>query len=171
MPNAAWWIDHLQLRPHPEGGYYRRIYTAADSLPASCLPGRYDSGTRPLATAIYYLLPGDHCSRLHRLKADEIWHFYYGAGLTVHIIDEDGDYRPARLGHDPHAGQSFQSVVRAGCWFGATVDDPDTFALLGCTVTPGFDFADFELGERSSLLRQHPRHEALIMRLTRATGE
>jgi predicted cupin superfamily sugar epimerase len=120
-----------------------------------------------VATAIYYLLPGTQCSRLHRLKSDEIWHFYHGAPLTMHIIDEQGMYRPVRLGQDPRAGQNFHSVVRAGCWFGAALDDPHAFALLGCTVAPGFDFADFELGERAALLARYPQHAALITRLTR----
>lgn len=166
MNSAAWWIDHLQLETHPEGGYFRRIYTAADELSAACLPERYAGDSRPAATAIYYLLPGSECSRLHRLKSDEIWHFFYGAGLTIHAIDESGDYRPVRLGADPHAGQTFHNVVRAGCWFGATVDDPNAFTLVSCIVVPGFDFADFELGKRATLIKHYPQHAELITRLT-----
>lgn len=155
------WIAHLQLAPHPESGYFRRNYTAALVLD---LPDR--NGPRPAATAIFYLLKGDQRSRLHRLKSDELWHFYTGSPLTVHRLDLHEGYVAAKLGCDPVAGQRFQIAVRAGCWFGATVDDPAGFSLLGCTVAPGFDFADFELADRATLLCQYPQHAKLIERLT-----
>lgn len=155
------WIAHLRLAPHPEGGYFRRGYTAELTLD---LPDR--NGPRPVATAIFYLLKGGRHSRLHRLKSDELWHFHTGSALTVHVLDPQGGYDAFRLGADPIAGQRLQIVVRAGCWFGATVDDPAGFGLVGCTVAPGFDFADFELADRAALLRQYPQHVALIERLT-----
>ena len=85
--NAAYWIETLDLRPHPEGGYFRRVYTAANSIDPAALPAGY-RGPRPVASAIYYLLEGAEFSSLHRLKSDEIWHFYTGSPLTVHIIDK-----------------------------------------------------------------------------------
>ncbi|MDG4553708.1 MAG: cupin domain-containing protein [Candidatus Competibacter sp.] len=112
------------------------------------------------------MLKGGQHSRLHRLKSDELWHFYSGSALTVHVLDLQGEYGAFRLGSDPAAGQRWQGVVRAGCWFGATVDGPAGFSLLGCTVAPGFDFADFELADRATLLCQYPQHAALIERLT-----
>ena len=154
------WIAHLQLTPHPEGGYFRRNYTAEYQLD---LPDR--NGLRPVATAIYFLLKSDQHSRLHRLQSDELWHFYSGSALTVHVLDPHGAYAAIRLGSDPMLGQCWQGVVRAGCWFGATVDTSMSFSLVGCTVAPGFDFADFELAERDALLRQYPQHAALIARL------
>lgn len=151
------WIARLQLEPHPEGGYFRRSYTAGLTL---LLPDR--AGPRPAATAIYYLLRGGQRSRLHRLKSDELWHFYTGSPLTVHVLDGEGQYVARSLGSDPTLDQQFQLSVSAGCWFGATVDDPAGFSLVGCTVAPGFDFADFELANRSALVRQYPRYIGII---------
>ncbi|MEZ5578021.1 MAG: cupin domain-containing protein [Candidatus Competibacteraceae bacterium] len=155
------WIAHLRLAPHPEGGYFRRDYTAELTLD---FPDR--SGPRPVATAIFYLLKGSQHSRLHRLKSDELWHFHLGSALTLHRLDRREGYVATKLGADPAAGQHLQIAVRAGCWFGATVDDPAGFSLLGCTVAPGFDFADFELANRATLIHQYPQHAALIERLT-----
>ncbi|MDG4563026.1 MAG: cupin domain-containing protein [Candidatus Competibacter sp.] len=155
------WIAHLRLAPHPEGGYFRRGYTAELTLD---LPDR--TGPRPVATAIFYLLKGDQHSRLHRLKSDELWHFHLGSALTLHRLGRREGYVATKLGANPAAGQHLQIAVRAGCWFGATVDDPAGFSLLGCTVAPGFDFADFELANRATLIHQYPQHAALIERLT-----
>jgi predicted cupin superfamily sugar epimerase len=155
------WIACLQLEPHPEGGYFRRSYTAELTL---VLPDR--AGQRPVATAIYYLLKGGQRSRLHRLKSDELWHFYTGSPLTVHVLDGEGQCAARLLGNDPTLGQQFQLSTSAGCWFGATVDDPTGFSLVGCTVAPGFDFADFKLADRAALIRQYPQHAELIERLT-----
>lgn len=151
---AEYWIERLGLKPHPEGGYYAETYRAAQTLPNG----------RPVATAIYFLLEHGNFSALHRLSSDEMWHFYTGDPLMVHLIEPMGAYRVLRLG----PGQSFQGVVPAGCWFGATVETPGGYALVGCTVAPGFDFADFELAEREALTRLYPQHRALIERLTRS---
>lgn len=158
MAEAAVWIERLGLLPHPEGGYYRRVYTAPVTLE---LP----HGVRPAMTAIYYLLPAGARSRLHRLSADECWYFHQGAALTVHVLTAAGVYTPYRLGPDP-LRDTLQLTVPAGVWFGATVNSASGFALVGCTVTPGFDFADFELGQRRTLLAQYPQHAALICQLT-----
>ena len=96
-----------------------------------------------------------------------MWHFYAGAPLSVHAIDNDGEGIEIKLGPNPERGEVFQSVVPAGCWFGAGLAQADTFALVGCTVAPGFDFADFEMAERSELLLEFPQHADLIRRLTR----
>jgi len=160
------WIALLGLTPHPEGGYFRETYRADESIPAAALPERY-GGARPYATTIYYLLQNNDFSALHRLASDETWHFYGGAPLAIHIIDTAGNYRIARLGNNPQNGESFQVVVGAGCWFGATVTGPDGYTLAGCTVAPGFDFADFEIADRQTLIRQHPALAHLITNLTR----
>jgi predicted cupin superfamily sugar epimerase len=162
--NADSWIHHLHLEPHPEGGYFRRIYTATWCIPADVLPDRGEA--RPVATAIYYLLKGQQQARLHRLKSDELWHFYLGSSLVVHVFEPDGNYVAWRLGAELNADQHLCIAVRAGCWFGATVVDPDGFSLVGCTVAPGFDFADFELADREALLGRYPQYAALIERLT-----
>ena len=108
----------------------------------SGLPARF-SGDRAFSTAIYYLLQGKDFSALHRIKQDEVWHFYDGSPLTIHVIDREGNYSTVRVGRSSGAGELPQAVVMAGCLFGATVDVPHSFALAGCTVAPGFDFADF----------------------------
>lgn len=166
MKKSEDYIRTLNLQPHPEGGWYRETYRASEDIPQARLPVRY-SGTRPSSTAIYFLLTAETFSALHRIKSDELWHFYAGSALTVHVIDLEGNYRALRLGSDLERGEIFQAVVPSGCWFGASVDAPQGFALVGCTVAPGFDFADFEMGVRGDLIGKYPRHRALIERLTR----
>lgn len=165
MSSYRHWIEQLDLQPHPEGGWYREVYRAAESISASALPARF-AGDRCFCTSIYFLLAGEHFSALHRIKQDELWHFYAGDGLTVHSIDPAGEYRAQRLGAHPERGELFQYMVPAGGWFGANVE-PDGYALVGCTVAPGFDFADFEMAERAALIAEFPEHRAIIERLTR----
>jgi len=117
---------------------------------------------------IYFLLEGENFSAFHRLRSDEIWHFYAGGTIAVHVIDPDGSYSKIQLGSDPQAGEVFQAVVKAGSWFASKVRDPKSFALAGCTVAPGFDFADFELGKRSELVKLYPQHRDLIEQFTRS---
>jgi uncharacterized protein len=159
------WIRELGLEPHPEGGFYREIYRSGDRVLRAGLPPRY-AGDRSLSTSIYFLLLSGQVSRLHRLRSDEIWHFYEGSPVTVHAIGPDGAYEPVALGRDPAAGQVMQSVVWAGWWFGAEVAGPDSYALVGCTIAPGFEFEDFELGRRDILLAEFPAHRAIIEKLT-----
>ena len=168
MNDAAFWIEHLDLRPHPEGGYFRETYRATETIAGSALPARFD-GSRAVATAIYFLITRDAFSALHRIRSDEIWHFYAGDAVTLAVLDADGAAKLATesLGRDLARGESPQVVIPAGAWFGAEVASSGSFALVGCTVAPGFDFADFELGERASLLRQYPQHRGVIERLTR----
>jgi len=161
MYPASYWVKKLGLIKHPEGGYYRETYRSAELISQQGLPAQF-SGTRAFSTAIYYLLPSNEISSLHRIKSDEVWHFYAGSQLTIHVIDEKGAYAQIKLGDD-----CFQAVVHAGCWFGATVDEPQSYALVGCTVAPGFDFADFEMAKRADLLAHYPQHHAIIERLTR----
>jgi predicted cupin superfamily sugar epimerase len=164
--DAAYWIKALDLQPHPEGGWFRETYRARERLPAAALPARYGE-ERALATAILFLLEGFQRSALHRLRSDELWHFHAGSALTLHVIHPNRVAEEIRLGGDPEHGERFQALVPAGSWFGATVGDPREFSLVGCTVAPGFDFADFELGDRAALLAAYPEHEALVRRLTR----
>ncbi len=166
MGDAGYWITALGLTRHPEGGYFRETYRSAGTIAAAALAGVF-GGERAFATSIHYLLTGDDFSALHRIKSDELWHFHAGSPLTVHLIGPDGGYAELRLGSDPGRGEAFQGVVPAGTWFGARVADPGGYALVSCTVAPGFDFADFELGRREELLRLFPRHAEVIERLTR----
>lgn len=164
--DARTWIDRLDLEPHPEGGYYRETYRASTSISGKALPDRF-SGDHNAAALIYFLLPADAVSALHRIQQDEIWHFYVGRPLTLHQIDAEGDYRTCTLGRAVEDGQQLHTVCPAETWFGATVDAEDGFTLVGCTTAPAFDFADFELADRPTLLDAYPQHRAVIERLTR----
>ncbi len=166
MPSAREWIDHLALTRHPEGGWYRETYRSRETIARTHLPARFD-GDRAFATTIYYLLESGDFSALHRIRQDEGWHFYDGSPLTLHLIAADGSYSTHRLGRDLALGQEPQATVPAGWFFAATVDEAESFSLVGCTVAPGFDFADFEMPSREQLCRLFPHHRALIECLTR----
>jgi hypothetical protein len=164
--NAQYWIDRLRLSPHPEGGYYRVTYQSALTIVQDALPPGFH-GDRFASTAIYFLLAQNDFSAFHRIAADELWHFYAGSGLMVYVIDREGNYFELQLGNAFEAGEVFQAVVKAGCWFASRLKDPAGFALVGCTVAPGFDFADFEMAKRSELSAAYPKHRELIEELTR----
>ena len=160
-------IRLLGLERHPEGGWFRRTYECADRLGADCLPPRFE-GERPVATAILYLLEGWDFSAFHRLKSDEIWHFYEGSPLVLYMLWEGGALHAVTLGRGIERGETFQAITPAGCWFAARVSDPDGFTLVGCTVAPGFDYTDFELANRTALTARYPQHREIIKGLTRA---
>lgn len=165
--DAAAWIGALGLVPHPEGGFFRETWRAPEAVGQEGLPPRFP-GPRALGTAIIYLLrAGDH-SRLHRLHADEVWHLYDGGPLHLHVLEPGAGYRRLALGRDIVRGESPQCVVPHGAWFGAEPAEGVAFVLAGCTVTPGFEYEDFELGERTALLTAFPAHHALVERLTAA---
>ena len=166
MHTAQEIIDRLALQPHPEGGHFRESYRSEQVIASQETPGKFPGG-RSFATAVYFLLHGDDFSALHRIRSDEIWHFYQGSSLTICSIDPTGALWRDRLGSDIIAGERPQVVVRAGSWFGAFLHDSSSYALLGCTVAPGFDFRDFEMGRRDRLLSEFPHHADLIRRLTR----
>ena len=167
MPKSAqYWVEILNLIAHPEGGYYRETYRSELSIAVEALPPQF-TGPRLVSTAIYFLLEGENFSAFHRLRSDELWHFYAGSPITVHVIEPDGGHSEIQLGGDLDAGEVLQAAVKAGRWFASRVRHPKTFALAGCTVAPGFDFADFELGKRAELVRLYPQHRNLIESLTR----
>jgi len=167
MKRAEEWIERLGLIPLPEeGGMYREVYRSGEIIPKTALPARFD-GERCFSTSIYYLLRHPEFSAFHRLRQEEVWHFYEGSPLTVHIIDLDGTCRQMHMGRDIDSGETLQLVLLAGQLFGATVDRPDSYSLIGCTVAPGFDLADFAAPARNELLAAYPQHRSLILRLTR----
>ena len=160
-------ISHYNLLPHPEGGFFRQTYAASEQIQRDALPERFD-GSRSFSTAIYFLLPFGNFSAFHRIKSDEVWHFYEGCSLHIHVIHPNGDYECLKLGSDMSNGESYQLVVPANAWFASEpVGDAGSFALVGCTVAPGFDFSDFELADAHKLVEQYPSHELLIKRLSR----
>jgi predicted cupin superfamily sugar epimerase len=164
--DAKYWIAALGLERHPEGGYFRQTYRAEMMIAREALPAGY-TGPRAASTAIYFLLDADAFSAFHRLRSDEVWHFYAGAPVAVHVINPAGEYATILLGNDPAAGERFQAVVSAGCWFASHVEDWKSWALVGCTVAPGFEFEDFEMAKREELAAEYPQHRAIIERLTR----
>jgi len=164
--NARFWIDYLQLAKHPEGGYFREIYRSNEFIHKKSLPDRYTS-FRSFSTSIYYLLENPEYSAFHRLKSDEIWHFYEGSSIQLYIVLPNGEFRKLILGKQPEEGQYFQAVIPKGCWFAAHVSEPKAFALVGCSVSPGFDFEDLEMGSREKLLKRFPQHSQLITKFTR----
>ncbi len=164
--DAEYWIEKLGLEPHPEGGYFRQTYKADMVVAKEALPAGF-VGDRAVSTAIYFLLEGENFSAFHRLRSDEVWHYYAGDPLVVHVIEPEGEYSRILLGCDLEAGQVLQAVVRAGCWFASHVVDWKSFAVVGCTVAPGFEFEDFEMGKRRELGASYPQHGELIEKLTR----
>jgi predicted cupin superfamily sugar epimerase len=159
-------IRNLQLKPHPEGGYFRETYRSEGEILPESLDARY-SGKRNYSTCIYYLLTSEAFSTFHRIVQDETWHFYDGSPLCLRMIFPGGSYTEAIIGRDLGNGQLPQFTVPGGTWFAANVIHTNDFSLMGCTVAPGFDFADFELGKREELLRMFPQHESVIKRFTR----
>ncbi len=159
-------IRLLGLEPlEPEGGFFAETWRARAMLPAGLVPGV--AATRPLAAAIYYLLTPATFSALHRLRADEVWHFYLGDPVELLLLEQGSAGRVVALGPALAAGQRPQAAVPAGAWQGARLAPGGAWALLGTTTAPGFDPADFELGRRDELLARWPGQRALIEALTR----
>jgi uncharacterized protein len=165
--NAKTIIEKLAHQPLPgEGGFYKETYRAAERIPISALPKRY-SADKCMGTAIYYLLTPDTFSALHRLPADEIFHFYLGDPVILLQLSPDGTGRTVTIGNNILAGETPQWVVPRQVWQGTMLPEGGKFALLGTTMAPGFDFADCELGNRAQLLAQYSKYAALITRLTK----
>jgi predicted cupin superfamily sugar epimerase len=154
---AAALIRALGLAPHPEGGWYRETWRAE----ATFETGR---GLRAAGTSIYYLLADGAVSRLHTLASDEVWHHHRGDPVSVHLFGIDG-YREARLGDATESQPAWQAVAPTGTAFGAEVAVPGGWALLGCTVAPGFSFVDFAWADLEALRRLHPARAEVIARL------
>lgn len=165
MKDASYWIKSFKLKAHPEGGYYREIYRSQERVAKDALPPRF-IGDRCFSTSIYFLLKVDQFSAFHKIKQDEIWHFYQGAALKIHVIDREGRYKCKGLGSNPDSEQAFQVVVNAGDYFAASVDAKEGFSLVGCSVAPGFEFDDFDMPTREELVKQFPQHEDLIDKYT-----
>lgn len=156
----------LGLKPLPmEGGYYAETYRAPESFAEGALPKGFD-GPRSLATAIYYLLTPDTFSAMHRLRSDEVYHFYAGGPVEMLLLGPGGTVRTLTLGPDILGGMQAQAVVPKGVWQGSRLKE-GSFALLGTTMAPGFDPADYEHGSREDLIGSFPEARELIVALTR----
>jgi uncharacterized protein len=167
LKNSKYWIEKLGLIKHPEGGWYREVYKSDELIKKEHLPERFSGGDRHFSTAIYFLLSGGEYSAFHRIKSDETWHFYDGSAVTIHMIDSSGNYSSASLGVDIESGEIPQFTVPHSSWFAAEVTEPDSFALVGCTVSPGFHFDDFEMGERETMINDFKNLENIIVKFTR----
>ncbi len=159
---AQYYIENLDLKKHPEGGYYKEVYRSSEYfiIPDYSLKKR----ERNYSTSIYFLLEGNDKSFFHKLTSDEIWHFYDGTDLRIIIIDNLGNLSEVLFGKGTGI---FQFTIKKDSWFAAELVDKTSFALIGCTVSPGFDFEDFVLGKREELINLFPQHERIIQKFTR----
>lgn len=159
-------IAALNLQPHPvEGGYFRETYRSAETLPQSVLP--HNPGPRSLATAIYYLLTPDTVSAMHKLPTDEVFHFYLGDPVQMLQLLPDGTSKTLILGTDIKNGHMPQTVVPGGVWQGSFLLPGGRYALLGATMAPGFDYADYVAGKYDELVSRWPERAPLLLKLTR----
>ncbi len=162
-PRVAQLVEILDLQPHPERGFFSETYRASAQVQASTHPG-----LRSASTAIYFLVTREQpTTYLHRLRSDEVFHFYEGGPLAVLRLFPEGNWDVAHLGIDLECGQRPQLVMPAGTWFGTELSAGSSHCLLGCTVAPGFEFDDFELGSASSLADQYPDAANYILRMQR----
>lgn len=158
-------IELFRMKPLPdEGGYYVETYRASEKIPHSALPQRY-SGRRSFSTAIMYLITDKAFSKLHRVRSDEVFHFYLGDPVIMLQLYPNGSGKIVELGRDIDKGRNLQATVPAGVWQGTMLKEGGRCALLGCTVAPGFEFADYESAKTDELLREYPDHRELIVRL------
>jgi hypothetical protein len=159
-------IQKLQLEPHPEGGFYKQTYKSEGIINEDSLSEEYQ-GKRNFSTCIYFLLTSDNFSAFHKIKQDEIWHFYDGSPIRLHIISQEGIHTSHQIGRDLENGEVPQFIVPGGNWFASEVVKKDSYSLVGCTVSPGFTFEDFELKSRKDLVSIFPEKEEIITKLTR----
>ena len=159
-------IKRFNLKPLPkEGGYYSETFRCNHIVASSSLPEGYGS-ERSLGTAIYYMLTPETKSLLHRLPTDEIYHFYLGDPVLMLNLFPDGTTKRMTLGQEIDSGQNVQLTVSGRVWQGSYLLEGGEFALMGTTMSPGFDFGDFEIGERNDLIRHYPSEKELIKKLT-----
>jgi predicted cupin superfamily sugar epimerase len=159
-------IAHYSLLPHPEGGWYKETYRSTNNIIQSALPS-YFTEERVFSTAIYFLLEQGNFSAFHKIKSDECWHFYAGQTLLVYVINTEGKLDIIKLGLDIENGEVFQYIVPANCWFASIPADHAEFCFVGCTVSPGFDFNDFELAKADDLIIEFPNLSDEIKKLCR----
>lgn len=165
MNNSEYWINKLELIKHPEGGYFKETYKNTENISDKELTAVFE-GTRSLATSIYFLLNSGEVSHFHRLKSDELWYFHAGSALTIYVIDQDGSLLEFKLGLNIENGESPQIIVPAGSIFGSSMNEENSYSLVGCMVSYGFDFRDFKLFKRDELLNLYPQHKDIIVKLT-----
>ena len=162
--DPQYYISKLGLEPHPEGGYFKRTFESQEQITDQELTVHFE-GKRMLYTSIYFLLTSNDVSHFHRLQSDELWYYHAGSPLSVHMIDENGEYTERKLGLDLENGEVPQVLVPKNTIFGSSVKDRETFSLVGCMVSPGFEYQDFELFTQEELLLKYPQHKEIIMKI------
>jgi predicted cupin superfamily sugar epimerase len=165
MNSPKYYIEKLGLTTHVEGGAFRETYRSNLVIPQEILSNDF-SGNRNVSTSIYFLLSYGQFSAFHKILSDEIWHFYAGQTLTIYEIETNGNLITHLLGADLEKGETFQCVIKAGNWFGSRCEIANGFSLVGCTVSPGFDFNDFELANKNELSQAFPNLAGLISEMT-----
>ena len=180
-PETEYIIKKLKLiKLVGEGGYYRESYRSDQHILVSDCSnedlkdnvyyypklGNKSSHLRSISTLIYYLLDGNQFSAFHKVKSDEIWHFYKGSSLSLYVLTDSEKILKIQIGNDLENNENIQCVIKGNTWFGAEINDKSFYSLIGCSVSPGFEFRDFELGERDKLKTMYPQHEYIINRLT-----
>lgn len=163
MKTSEYWIEKLELQSHPEGGYFKEIYRSPESINIESIPERFGS-SRSFSTSIYFLLEKGQKSAFHRIKSDELWHFYDGEPAIIYVLNDEGTVTELKLGLNIENGYFPQIVVPANCWFAA--ESAGEFTFVGCTVSPGFDFEDFDMAKRTELINSFPSHRDLITKFT-----
>lgn len=163
--DPQYYVSKLGLTPHREGGYYKETFQSTELISDQELSVQFE-GERKIYTSIYFLLTSNDISHFHRLKSDELWYFHTGSPLTIHIIDEDGNYKEVKLGLNLDDGEVPQILVPKNSIFGSSVTEEDTYSLVGCMVSPGFEYKDFQLFTQRELLEKYPEHKDVIMKMT-----
>jgi hypothetical protein len=158
-------ITTLNLQPHPEGGYYKETYRSKGFIDSNSLDDNY-VGKRNYSTCIYFLLTSENFSAFHKINQDEIWHFHEGSTIELHTISEDDIHQKHLIGNDILNNEEPQLIVPGNHWFAAKIKEPNSYALVSCTVSPGFDFKDFILPSRKELTTLFPQHKTLIENFT-----
>jgi len=155
--DKSFWIDKLQLRPHPDGGYFTENYRSSDKV-----DGQTNSmENHNASTSIYHLYDSETKSFCHKLSADEMWYFHYGSSITIYMIDEDGNFNVKICGSGEE--EDLAVLVPKNTWFGARVFEPGSYGLVSCNVSPGFEYADFQSLDRNELILKFPQHKEAIL--------
>ena len=165
MYSAEYFIKHLALEPHVEGGYFKANFNSSENITSNDLRTKFE-GERILWTSIYFLLRDGEVSNFHRLKSDEMWYYHAGSPLTIYMISPNGELTTHELGLNIEKGEVPQVLVPKNYIFGSSMNN-EGFSLVGCMVSSGFEFKDFELFQRQCLLDLYPQHKDIILKLTR----
>lgn len=162
MKTANYWIEKLQLKKHPTAGYFIESYRASWNI----ITPDHEGGVRSAKTIAYYLLESKEIGYWRRIKSDEIFHFYAGNDLLIHILNIKGELTVMKLGNtEQQQDAQLQIIIPANTWFALEVSVPDAYSLVACAVTPGFEYQDYEVPDKSVLLRAFPQHKKIIDRL------